>query len=79
MPLPVAEYAMLQQKYALTASIFRFNQRHLVDIALFLLVIACPLGMTVLLITGHLEPWFYLFIHGAILWWGLEILKKLDK
>jgi len=46
------------------------------DLALFMVVVAFPLVMTALLVTGHLELWFYLSIHGAILW-GLEILKKL--
>ncbi len=51
----------------------------MVDVALFILVIAFPVCMTGLLITGHLELWFYLSIHGAILLWGVEILKKLER
>lgn len=47
------------------------------DLALFMLVVAFPLVMTGLLITGHLELWFYLSMHGAILW-ALQILKKLE-
>lgn len=48
-----------------------------VDIAIFMLVVAFPLMMTGLLVAGRLELWFYLCIHGVVLW-GLELLKKLD-
>lgn len=49
-----------------------------IDIAIFLLVIALPVVTTGLLVTGHLELWIYLFIHGILLW-RLQLFKKLER
>jgi hypothetical protein len=51
---------------------------HSIDIAIFILVVAFPLVMTGLLVTGHLELWYYLCIHGVLLL-GLDFLKKLEQ